>query len=301
VKLTIEEFLEDLARYGLVIAGQTADLAPADGKLYALRDVTATVGSLPLIASSIMSKKIAAGAHAIVLDVKVGRGAFMKTEGEAIALARTMVEIGQSAGRKIAAVISDMNQPLGRAVGNALEVAEAIETLKGAGPEDFLEQCLVVATQMLLLAGRGQASREMLLEALGSGRALEKLGALIEGQGGDRRVLDHPALLPRARFVEELRAPRSGYVAALDALEVGLTAVLLGAGRTRKGEPIDHSVGIVLHKKIGHYVEKDEPLLTIHANDEQRLSEARRKLLDAYSWSDAPVEPPPLIHQIIAS
>ncbi|HID87424.1 MAG TPA: thymidine phosphorylase, partial [Anaerolineae bacterium] len=301
--LTVEEFLETLARYGLVVAGQTADLAPADGKLYALRDVTATVESLPLIASSIMSKKIAAGANGIVLDVKVGRGAFMKTEEEAIALARTMVEIGRGVGRRVAAVISDMNQPLGRAVGNALEVIEAIETLKGAGPEDFLEHCLVVAAQMLLLAERcrdSQEAREMLLEALNSGRALEKLGDLIEGQKGDRRVIDDPTLLPRARIVEELPSPRAGYVAALDAMEVGLTAMLLGAGRARKGEPIDHAVGIVLHKKIGDTVEKGEPLLTIHANDEQKLADARRRLLDAYTWSNEPVEPPPLIHQIIA-
>jgi len=301
--LTVEEFLETLARYGLVVAGQTADLAPADGKLYALRDVTATVESLPLIASSIMSKKIAAGANGIVLDVKVGRGAFMKTEEEAIALARTMVEIGRGVGRRVAAVISDMSQPLGRAVGNALEVIEAIETLKGAGPEDFLEHCLVVAAQMLLLAERcrdSQEAREMLLEALNSGRALEKLGDLIEGQKGDRRVIDDPTLLPRARIVEELPSPRAGYVAALDAMEVGLTAMLLGAGRARKGEPIDHAVGIVLHKKIGDTVEKGEPLLTIHANDEQKLADARRRLLDAYTWSDEPVEPPPLIHQIIA-
>ncbi|MFQ6058374.1 MAG: pyrimidine-nucleoside phosphorylase [Anaerolineae bacterium] len=303
VNLSTEQFLDNLARYGLVVAGQSADLAPADGKLYALRDVTATVESLPLIASSIMSKKIAAGAYAIVLDVKVGRGAFMKTEEEAVALARIMVDIGQGVGRKVAAVISDMNQPLGRAVGNALEVQEAIETLKGAGPEDFLEHCLVVATQMLLLAGKcadSEEGRAMLLEALRSGRALEKLGDLIEGQGGDQRVLDDPALLPQARIVEELRAPQAGYVAALDAMEVGLAAVELGAGRAVKGAPIDHAVGIVLHRKIGDYVEKGESLLAIHTNDRARLEAARERLLAAYEWSDVPVEPPPLIHQIIA-
>ena len=302
-ELTTEQFKALLKEHGIVVCGQTANLAPADGKIYALRDVTATVESLPLIASSIMSKKIAAGADAIVLDVKVGRGAFMKTEEDALALARIMVEIGEGVGRKVSAVISDMNQPLGRAVGNALEVKEAIETLRGEGPADFLEHCLVVAGQMVLLAERAaseEEARRMLLSALEEGRAWEKFKEWIAAQGGDVAVVEDPSLLPQARLVEEVRAPRSGYLARIDALEVGLTAMLLGAGRERKGEPIDHAVGIVLHRKVGDYVNQGQPLLTIHANDEARLAEARERLLAACEWSEEPIEPPPLIRGIVS-
>jgi pyrimidine-nucleoside phosphorylase len=304
VNLSTEEFMARLCDDGIVVVGQTADMAPADGKFYALRDVTASVSNIPLIASSIMSKKIASGANAIVLDVKVGLGAFMHTLEEALALAHTMVNIGQALGRRVAAVISDMNQPLGRAVGNALELKEAIVTLHGYGPPDFLEHCLVIASQMLLLADRAQEAqdaRRLLLHQLDSGRAWQKFNDWIVGQGGDEAFINDPSLLPQATFVEPLPSPRSGYVAGLDAMEVGLTAALLGGGRARKGEPIDHAVGVVLAKKIGDYVEEGEALLTIHANDKQRLSDAKRRLLDAYSWSDAPVEPPPLTHQIIAA
>ena len=301
-ELTTEEFKALLKEHGIVVCGQTANLAPADGKIYALRDVTATVESLPLIASSIMSKKIAAGADAIVLDVKVGRGAFMKTEEDALALARIMVEIGEGVGRKVSAVISDMNQPLGRAVGNALEVKEAIATLQGKGPADFLEHCLVVAGQMVLLAERAaseEEARRMLLSALEEGRAWEKFKEWIAAQGGDVAVVEDPSLLPQARLIEEVQAARSGYLARIDALEVGLTAMLLGAGRDRKGEPIDHAVGVVLHRKVGDYVNEGQPLLTIHANDEARLAEARERLLAACEWSEEPVQPPPLIRRIV--
>ena len=301
-ELTTEEFKALLKEHGIVVCGQTANLAPADGKIYALRDVTATVESLPLIASSIMSKKIAAGADAIVLDVKVGRGAFMKTEEDALALARIMVEIGEGVGRKVSAVISDMNQPLGRAVGNALEVKEAIATLQGKGPADFLEHCLVVAEQMVLLAERAtseEEARRMLLSALEEGRAWEKFKEWIAAQGGDVAVVEDPSLLPQARLIEEVKSPRSGYLARIDALEVGLTAMLLGAGRERKGEPIDHAVGVVLHRKVGDYVNKGQPLLTIHANDEARLAEARERLLAACEWSEEPIQPPPLIRRIV--
>ncbi|MFQ5811683.1 MAG: thymidine phosphorylase [Anaerolineae bacterium] len=302
--LSIEEFMATLRDCGIVVVGQTADMVPADGKFYALRDVTATVSNTSLIASSIMSKKIASGANAIVLDVKVGLGAFMHTREEALALARAMVDIGQALGRRVAAVISDMNQPLGRAVGNALELKEAIATLHGHGPTDFLEHCLIIASQMLLLADRApdaQEARKLLLHGLESGWAWRKFRDWIAGQGGDTAYVDDPSLLPQATLIEPLPSPRSGYIAGLDAMEVGLTAALLGGGRARKGEPIDHAVGVVLAKKIGDYVEKGEPLLTIHANDEQKLADARRRLLDAYSWSDEPVERPPLIHEIINS
>ncbi len=302
VPLSVEEFLTQLREHGVVVAGQTADLAPADGKLYALRDVTATVASLPLIASSVMSKKIASGADAIVLDVKVGKGAFMRTVEEAIALAQIMVEVGRGVGRRVRAVISDMNQPLGRAVGNALETEEAMAALRGRGPEDFVEHCLVVAEQMLILGGQAEdtsAARRMLTEALESGRAWDKFVEWVTAQGGDPAVLTDPPDLPRARLIEEVPAPRSGYIAGLDARQVGLTAVLLGAGRAKKEDTIDLSVGVVLTAKIGDYVEKGQPLLTIHANDERRLAEAREHLLAAYTWSEEPVERPPLVYQIV--
>jgi pyrimidine-nucleoside phosphorylase len=302
VSLTTERFMEMLAQHGIVVSGQSADLAPADGKFYALRDVTATVESLPLIAASIMSKKIAAGADAIVLDVKVGQGAFMKTEAEAEALARLMVEIGRGVGRKVAAVIADMNQPLGNAVGNALEVKEAIETLHGRGPADFREHCLTVGGKMLQLAGKAPtlaAAQEILARSLADGTAWRKFVEWITAQGGDPAVLDDPALLPQAALVETLAAPRGGFIAAIDAAEVGKTGVMLGGGRTKKGDPIDYSVGIVHQVKVGAEVVQGDPLLTIHANHPEMLADARRRLLAAISWSDKAVAPTPHIHQII--
>ena len=300
--LSGEEFMATLRDCGIVVVGQTADMVPADGKLYALRDVTATVSNISLIASSIMSKKIASGANAIVLDVKVGLGAFMHTREEAIALARAMVNIGQALGRRVVAVISDMNQPLGWAVGNALELEEAIATLHGHGPTDFLEHCLTIASQMIILADRvpdAQGARKLLLHELDSGRAWRKFRDWIVGQGGDVAYINDPSLLPQATLIEDLPSPRSGFVAGLNAMEVGLTAAFLGGGRVHKGDPIDHAVGVVLAKKIGDYVKKGEALLTIHANDKQKLADARRRLLDAHSWSDEPVERPPLVHEII--
>jgi len=302
--LSADEFMATLRDCGIVVIGQTADMVPADGKFYALRDVTATVSNISLIASSIMSKKIAGGANAIVLDVKVGRGAFMHTKEEALALAHTMVDIGKALGRRVAAVISDMNQPLGRAVGNALELKEAIDTLHGHGPNDFLEHCLTIAGQMLLLANRApdvQEFHKLLLHELDSGRAWHKFHDWIAGQGGDTAYIDGPTLLPQTTIVEPLPSPHSGYIAGLDAMEVGLTVALLGGGRARKEDIIDHSVGVALAKKIGDYVKRGEPLLAIHANDEQKLADAKQRLLDAYSWSDKPVERPPLIHQIIST
>jgi pyrimidine-nucleoside phosphorylase len=300
--LTTDEFYTQLKTIGIVVTGQSAALAPADGKLYALRDVTATVNSLPLIASSIMSKKIAAGTNGIVLDVKVGHGAFMQTEQQALELATLMVDIGRKMGRKVRAVISDMNQPLGNAVGNAVELCEALNTLRGRGPTDFRHHCLTIASQMILLSGliQDKAQAYAVLERLlDSGQALSKFRDWISAQGGDLDYVDDPTRLPTARFIKELPAPRSGYVAGLNAREIGLTSMLLGGGRVKKGDQIDHAVGIVLQAKVGDQVEEDQPLLTIHANDEAKLSGIGHRLLAAYEWSDEPVSQPPLHHQIV--
>jgi pyrimidine-nucleoside phosphorylase len=302
VNLTKAEFLENLARHGIVVAGQSADLAPADGKLYALRDVTGTVESIPLIASSIMSKKIAAGADAVVLDVKVGRGAFMKTLEEAEALAQTMVKIGRGVGRRVTAVISDMSQPLGYAVGNALEVKEAIATLQGSGPADFTALCLAVAGQMVLLAGKCATAEEtegVLQELLASGKALDKFREFVRAQGGDAGVVEHPELMAQARYVDMVTAPQSGYLAGIDAQMFGLTAVTLGGGRAKKGETIDHGVGMVLQHKVGDRVEQGEAVVEVHANDRGKLLEAKANLSSALSWSRQPVKRPALVHGIL--
>ncbi len=302
VDLDLEEFFANLTKHGIVVAGQSADLAPADGKLYALRDVTATVPSLPLIASSVMSKKIAGGANAIVLDVKAGRGAFMKTVEDALALGKIMAEIGKGVGRRVTVIISDMNQPLGNTVGNALEVQEAIDTLRGDGPEDFREHCLLVAAHMLVLGEKvtnADAGREMLVEAIETGKALAKFREWVEAQGGDPRVADDRSLLRKATCVQSTPAPRSSYLAGIDAMEVGLTAVQLGAGRRKKGDSIDHAVGIVIHCKVGDRVTSGEPLFTVHARDERSLGEAADRLLAACRWSEEPVEPLPLFYEII--
>jgi pyrimidine-nucleoside phosphorylase len=250
-----------------------------------------------------MSKKIAAGTSGIVLDVKVGHGAFMRTEQDALALASLMVEIGKRMGRRVRAVISDMSQPLGNAVGNALELREAMDTLRGRGPADFRNHCLTIAGQMLLLAGQAQAESEA-MEGLGylldGGQAWSKFREWITAQGGDSAYVEDPARLPTARFVQELLAPRPGYVAGLNAREVGLTSMLLGGGRAKKSDCVDHAVGIVLQAKVGHHVVEGQPLLTIHANDEAKLAGASQRLLAAYEWSDEPVSPPDLIHQIVS-
>ena len=300
--LTVDEFRAQLASHGIVVTGQSADLAPADGKLYALRDVTATVASLPLIASSIMSKKIAAGANGIVLDVKVGQGAFMETESEAQALASLMVGIGKEMGRRVCAVISDMDQPLGNAVGNAIELREALDTLHDRGPADFRQHCLTIASQMLLTAGQAEHEAEakaQLERLLQNGQALDKFRDWIAAQGGDLAYIDDPTQLPTARIVREVSASRSGYVSSLNARDVGLTAMLLGGGRAKKGDRIDHAVGVVLHAKIGDFVEEGQTLLTIHADDEAKLAGARQRLVSAFEWSEDPVKPPSLLHQIV--
>jgi pyrimidine-nucleoside phosphorylase len=301
--IPIDQFLSQLKSIGIVVTGQSADLAPADGKLYSLRDVTATVDSLPLIASSVMSKKIASGANGTVLDVKVGHGAFMKTTKAAQELAMLMVDIGRKTGRRVRAVISDMNQPLGFAIGNAVELQEAVDTLNGMGQSDFRQHCLTMASQMLLLAGKYQTEQEACEELVGlldGGQALAKFQEWITAQGGDISFVGDPSLLPTAKLIKELPAPRSGYVAALDAREVGLTSMLLGGGRARKSDQVDHAVGIVLQAKIGDRVTEGQPLLTIHANDSAKLAGAQQRLFAAFEWSDEPVEPPPLLHEIIS-
>lgn len=300
--LSREEFIEQLRTEGLVLTGQSADLAPADGKLYALRDVTGTVPSIPLIASSIMSKKIAAGAQAIVLDVKIGLGAFMEDLAEGRKLAKLMVAIGALSGRKVVALLSDMNQPLGCAVGNALEVREAIDTLRGQGPEDFREHCLVAASHMLVVgrkAGNLESARTMVEAALESGRAFESFRRLVEAQGGDVRYVDEPDRLPVAPIIETVVAPKGGFLLGINAREVGETSVELGAGRARKEDAIDHAVGIEIHHKVGDRIEAGEPLFTIHANDAAKMAAAKTRLLAAHQWSTEMVEPLPLFYDVI--
>jgi pyrimidine-nucleoside phosphorylase len=305
VGLTLEQFLAQARDVGIVLCGQTADLAPADGLLYALRDVTATVSCLPLIASSIMSKKIAAGANGIVLDVKTGQGAFMKTIDEARALAAMMVEIGRDAGRDVVALLSDMNQPLGEAVGNALEVREAIEPLRGGGPRDLREHCLTVAAHMVCLARHDRRpegladARQELERRLQSGEGLARLRALVEAQGGDTRMIDEPERLPAAALVETVRAERGGTIGQVSALEVALAALDLGAGRARKSDPIDHAVGVEVHVKVGDRVEAGHPLYTIHASQPEALAQARQRLSQAIAFSETPVEALPLFYDTL--
>ena len=301
--LSREEFIEQLRTVGLVLTGQSGDLAPADGKLYALRDVTGTVPSIPLIASSIMSKKIAAGAQAIVLDVKLGSGAFMSNLEEARELARRMVAIGKRSGRRVVALLSDMNQPLGEAVGNALEVREAIDTLHGHGPADFREHCLVVASHMLVLGekvGSFDEARRMAEQVLEQGRAFEKFRALVQAQGGDVSYVDHPEKLPQAEVVHPVASPQSGWLCEINARQVGETAVELGAGRERKGEPIDPGVGIVLYHKVGEHVQQGQELFTVYAKTEGDAARASQHLLQAHHWADQPCEPLPLFYDVIS-
>ncbi len=299
VDLSTEEFKRQLKEKGIVLTGQSLELAPADGKLYALRDVTGTVPSIPLIASSIMSKKIAAGAQAFVLDVKVGKGAFMETLDKAHQLADLMVKIGELAGRKTVCLLSDMNQPLGQAVGNALEVREALNTLKGDGPADFHEHCLHVSAQMLLVgkrAGNLTEGRALAEKALANGTAFEKFRVLVQAQGGDVSYVDDPGKLPKAKIVELVKAPQSGYLGQVDARTVGEASVFLGAGRAKKSDSIDHAVGFIVPHKVGDRVEKGEPLFWIHANDEKKWVEARERVLSGHVFRDTPVPALPLFY-----
>ncbi|MGX2943612.1 pyrimidine-nucleoside phosphorylase [Enterococcus alishanensis] len=300
IELSEQEFIDIVNKSKVAVIGQSGNLAPADKKLYALRDVTATVDSIPLIASSIMSKKIAAGADAIVLDVTTGEGAFMKNIDDAKRLAKTMVRIGHLAGRQTMAVISDMSEPLGEAIGNSLEIVEAIDTLKGQGPEDLTEMCYVLGSQMVVLAKQASSledARKMLEEALASGKALEKFREMVIDQGGDVTVIDQPEKLLTAKYEIALPAKMSGYVEELVANEIGIAAMLLGAGRKTKEDAIDHAVGIKLHKKIGDKVAAGESLLTIYANEEN-VENVKELLYDNIKISDQFTEPT-LIHAII--
>jgi pyrimidine-nucleoside phosphorylase len=302
--LTKDAFMDQLASLGMVLSGQSMDLAPADGKLYALRDVTGTVQSIPLIASSIMSKKIAAGAQGIVLDVKTGNGAFMKTLSEARELASLMVSIGEMSGREVIAVLSDMNQPLGEAVGNALEMKEAILTLMGKGPEDFVEHCLEIASHMLVLGKRAGSKSEawqMAQNALESGSGLEYLRKLVEAQDGDVSVIDHPEKLPEAPYKETISALKPGFIHQVHARIVGETAVVLGAGRSKKGDDIDPAVGISVLVKVGDRVEEGQPLCVVHARDDVSLADAREKLNTAIVIDEEPQEPLPLFYGLVTS
>ncbi|CDR64969.1 TPA: pyrimidine-nucleoside phosphorylase [Staphylococcus argenteus] len=284
----------------VAVVGQSGNLTPADKKLYALRDVTGTVNSIPLIASSIMSKKIAAGADAIVLDVKTGSGAFMKTLEDAEALAHAMVRIGNNVGRNTMAIISDMNQPLGRAIGNALELKEAIDTLKGHGPEDLTELVLTLGSQMVVLANKAdtlEEARALLIKAIESGAALDKFKTFVENQGGDATVIDHPERLPQAAYQIDYKAKNSGYVTELVSNDIGVASMMLGAGRLTKEDDIDLAVGIVLNKKIGDKVEAGESLLTIHSN-RQNVDDVIKKLDTSITIEDQVVSPT-LIHKII--
>lgn len=301
--LSREEFLGQLQRIGSVISGQSKHLAPADGKMYALRDVTGTVPSQALIASSIMSKKLAVSTNAILLDVKVGKGAFMKTIEDAKSLAKLMCGIGRYNGRIMRAELSDMNQPLGYMVGNILEVKEAVSMLKGEPTApDLYEHCIDSSAQLLQMASKVKTfeeGREMAVEALNSGRAFEKLKEMIAAQGGDVRYLDDTSKFPEAPFSEICEAPESGYIAAIDAQEVGETGVELGGGRHQKSDPIDHRVGIEIYHKVGDQVHIGDPLFTIYAHDETTLAYARLRLHAAHHIRPVPVEKLPQFYGIV--
>lgn len=300
VEISEADFIKLVNEDQVAVIGQTGNLTPADKKLYALRDVTGTVNSIPLIASSIMSKKIAAGADAIVLDVKTGNGAFMKTLEDAEALAHAMVSIGNNVGRNTMAIISDMSQPLGRAIGNALELKEAIDTLNGQGPEDLTELVLTLGSQMVVLAERAntlEEARQLLNEAIENGSALDKFKTFLENQGGDASVVDSPELLPTAEYQIDYKAKSSGVVSELIANEIGVASMMLGAGRQTKDDDIDLSVGIVLNKKVGDKVNVGESLLTIHSNREN-VDDVIKKLDESIEIK-AQAKTPTLIHKII--
>ncbi|WP_106497347.1 pyrimidine-nucleoside phosphorylase [Lentibacillus sp. Marseille-P4043] len=301
VEITSDEFIDLVNKNKVAVVGQSGNLTPADKKLYSLRDVTATVNSIPLIASSIMSKKIASGADAIVLDVKTGAGAFMKSLDDAKSLAQAMVSIGNRVGRNTMAVISDMSQPLGYAIGNALEVKEAIDTLQGKGPEDLTELCLTLGSQMVVLAKKASSldeAREQLKANMENGKAFEQFKTFLQSQGGDASVADHPELMPKADYMVELPAKEAGTIKNIIADDLGTAAMMLGAGRATKESVIDLAVGIVLHKKVGDQVEAGESLLTIHAN-QANIEEVKEKLYQSIEVSTDNVSAPSLIYDIV--
>ena len=302
VDLTQEEFKQQLKTIGIVLSGQSGDLAPADGKMYALRDVTGTVPSIPLIASSVMSKKIASGAQVIVLDVKVGIGAFMQTIEEARKLSRLLVSIARKSGLQAVCLLSDMNQPLGNAVGNTLELLEAIDTLHGGGPNDFVEHCLSTAAYLVMLGKKAKSliqARQMVEDVIKNGAAWEKFRQLVIAQGGRVEMIDNPDLLEEASFIETVNVFKNGYLHWVDAREVGEASVDLGAGRAKKSDSIDHAVGIVIHHKVGDYVIEGEPLFTIHANARDKLEAAKERVRKAHKIEDDKCDPLPLFYEIV--
>ena len=286
VSLEQDDFIAQVNKIGLAVIGQSEGLAPADKKLYALRDVTGTVDSIPLIASSVMSKKLASGAQAILLDVKVGSGAFMKTLDDARALAKAMVDIGTENGRSVKAVLTDMDRPLGHAIGNALEIREVIDTLKGDGPDDLTHECLIMAAHMLVLSQicDYETALSRVQEALNSGAALERLRMMIDAQGGDSRVLDDESLLAIGKFTYEVTAPQDGYITHMNTEQCGIASVMLGAGRTVKDGPIDYSAGIVMHKKTGDVVRAGESIATLYASHESLLANACKTYLESITF-----------------
>lgn len=301
-ELSEETFIRNVNDIHIAIAGQTRNLAPADKKLYALRDVTGTVEQMSLIASSIMSKKLAAGADAIILDVKTGDGAFMKSLEDARALAKEMVTIGRLAGKRMKAVISDMDQPLGYAVGNALEVKEAINTLQGHGPEDLTELAVTLGSYMAVAAEKAETfeeGRELMNETLQNGNAWRKFCEFVEAQGGDVSQVKEPSRLPSAQYIVPVQSPVSGFTADIKTEEIGRISLLLGGGRETKESIIDPAVGIVLCRKKGGYIEKGDTLAYLHANDKEKLSAAEERLLAAWSWSDTPVKSESIIKEVI--
>ena len=302
VEISEEQFIKNVNNNKIAIMGQTADLAPADKKLYALRDVTGTVENISLISSSIMSKKIAAGADAIVLDVKIGDGAFMKSYESAKELAEAMVSIGKNVGRNTVAVISDMDQPLGLAIGNALEVKEAIDTLNGKGPKDLLELCLTLGSNMVVLAKKAETveeARKMLLKVIEDKSALRKLKEFIASQGGNSNQVDDTELLPKAKYVVEVKSEKDGYVSKIDSQHIGLIAMELGAGRATKEDVVDLAVGIVLNKKRGDKVSEGETLAYIHANDESKIEKAAKNIIESYHVTAGNEEAVPLIYGVV--
>lgn len=300
-ELTPDEFISQVNNIGLCIVGQSGELAPADKKLYALRDVTATVESIPLIASSIMSKKLAAGSQGIVLDVKTGSGAFMKTAGESETLAKEMVAIGKAAGRKIAAVITNMDIPLGNYIGNSLEVIEAVKTLMGEGESDLTEVSLTLATQMLCFVTdkSEEECRAMAEKAIEDGSALNKLREMITAQGGNAGVADDFSLFKQPKYQIEIRSEKEGFISHTDAEKIGIASVILGAGREKKGDPIDPSAGIILKKKTGDFVEKGQTLAVFHTDDSTKVKDAEKEFFDALTFSDTKPDNQKLIYKII--
>lgn len=301
IELSAAEFIDQVQRVGVAVIAQTPDIDPADKKMYALRDVTATVPSIPLIVGSIISKKIAGGADAILLDVKVGRGAFMKTEHEARMLAAELARVGRSLGREVRCVMTDMDQPLGRAVGNALEVKEAIETLRGTGPAELTEVCVALGAKMLVLGEAAEdegEGRTRVSASLASGHALERFERWVEAQGGDPRVATDTSLLPQPRWAREVRSAESGFVTRLDAETIGRAAMSLGAGRAGAEDDIDPAAGLVLDVRIGTEVSVGDRIATLYGSDESMLDAAGARVASALTLAQEPISPPPLFHEV---